>query len=109
MEAIEAWKKIIDQLDENPQEYHTVPLRKTVIPVWFTATTDGSKISISIAKTNRPSSNLKIDRYLTWNIFKKVYPIYLRREKGEKVSQEVISITVNSVYYYALIKALVTH
>lgn len=75
-------------------------------PVWFSASTDGNKIFIDMAVDHCPSSKLSSQRKLDYKTFQKVYPLYLRREKGEAVSQEVTSITVNQVYYFSLIKHL---
>ena len=86
-------------------EFPTTPKNKRD-PVWFSAFFDGDIILINKAVNNRPSSNLKMPRKLIYNIFQKVFPLYLRRERGERVSAEVTAITVDSVYYFSLIKHL---
>ncbi|MBN9647595.1 hypothetical protein J0L31_11385 [Terrisporobacter glycolicus] len=103
MEGI--WNKIIDALSKSEKEFPTIPKTKKE-PVWFLANTDGDKIYINEAVENSPSSTLKCKRTLTYEKFKEIYPIYLRREKGEKVSNEATNITRNQVYYYSLIKHL---
>lgn len=105
MEPLQAWQTIISKLDQTPREFHTVPIIQKQ-PVWFSATTDGETIFIDNATINRPSSNLKVTRRLYYKIFEKVYPLYLKREKGEPVSKEVTRITVDQVYYFSLIRFL---
>jgi hypothetical protein len=61
---------------------------------------------VNKAIKNKPSSSLTAVRVLTYETFKKVYPLYLKREKGESVSAEVTKITVNQVYYFSVIKHL---
>jgi hypothetical protein len=105
MKCEEAWNIIINKIKDSRIELSTVPkVNKT--PLWFSATTDGDRIFISEAVVNRPSSRLSMQRKLKYSTFEKIYPLYLRRENGEQVSKEVASITVNSVYYYAVIKHL---
>lgn len=96
---------IISKLIDGNIELPTVPKTKKT-PVWFTAATDGNTIFINEAVNNRPSSKLMNERKLTYKEFQKVYPLYLRREKGELVSSQVTAITRNQVYYFSLIKHL---
>jgi hypothetical protein len=106
MTTQDAWKTIMNRLGSERREFHTVPLTNKA-HVWFSAIIDGERIVITEATENKPSSSFTIPRYLKYKTFEKVYPIYLRREQGEKVSKEVTKITVNSVYYYSLIKNLI--
>lgn len=99
------WNKIIKSLSNVEKEFPTTP-KTNKNPVWFSASTDGNKIYIDEAKSNKPSSKLKTKRTLTYDNFKDVYPLYIRRENGEKVSKEVTNITRNQVYYFSLIKHL---
>lgn len=101
----EAWNAIIAKLSGDKTELPTVPKTKKT-PVWFSASTDGNTIFIEMAADHSPSSKLSSQRKLNYKTFQKVYPLYLRREKGESVSKEVTSITVNQVYYFSLIKHL---
>ena len=64
----------------------------------------GETIIITPASEHQPSSKLSAPRILKYSNFQKVFPLYLRREKGEPVSAEVTAITVNQVYYFSLIK-----
>lgn len=99
------WNKIVDKLKDGSVELPTVP-KTNRTPVWFVATTDGDKIYINKSLQNGPSCSLKMQRILDHSTFQKIYPLYLKRENGEQVSQEATSITVNSGYYYSLIKHL---
>jgi len=96
-----AWNNIIRNLRGKSIELPTVPKIKK-IPVWFSASTDGNMIFIDKASKNQPSSKLSMTRKLTYKIFQKVYPLYLKREQGESVSIEVTRLTVDQVYYFSL-------
>ncbi|MEH7096509.1 hypothetical protein [Neobacillus vireti] len=103
MTPLEAWISITKNLEGKTIELPTIPKIKK-IPVWFSATTNGDIIIIDKATSHEPSSKLSTPRILNYNTFQKVFPLYLRREKGESVSSEVTAITVNQVYYFSLIK-----
>jgi hypothetical protein len=107
MTPIQAWNLIISKLEGNRVELPTVPRTKKE-PVWFAATTDGKTVFINRAIDHVPSSKLSGQRNLTYSSFHKVYPLFLRREKGEAVSSEVTAVTVNQVYYFSLIKHFVS-
>lgn len=96
------WQMIINDLKINPRDLHTVP-KTNVEPRWFYAYTDGDNIYVTNAKEHKPSSKISTPRKLKFSTFEKIYPIHLRREKGESVSQEATSITVNQVYWYSII------
>ena len=100
-----AWNNIIRNLRGKSIELPTVPKIKK-IPVWFSASTDGNMIFIDKASKNQPSSKLSMIRKLTYKIFQKVYPLYIKREQGESVSIEVTRLTVNQVYYFSLMHHL---
>ena len=36
---------------------------------------------------------------MTYTIYQKVYPLFLRQAKGEARTKEVTAVTVNQVYY----------
>jgi hypothetical protein len=101
----QAWETIINQLNDIPIEFHTTPLINKK-HLWFSATTDGDKIYIDNSLENIPSSKISSPRKLTFKTFQKVYPFYLRREKGEQVSKAVSKITLDSVYFYSLLRFL---
>ncbi|MDP4087372.1 MAG: hypothetical protein Q8934_22670 [Bacillota bacterium] len=105
MNEKQIWNTIVAKLTGNRVELPTIPKTKK-IPVWFSATTDGEAIFIDKATDHRPSSKLSVQRNLKYSTFQKVYPLYLRRERGDAVSREVTAITVNQVYYFSLIKHL---
>lgn len=103
MTSQEAWNTIIKRLTGERIELPTVPKNKKD-PVWFSATTDGYSIFINQAIENKPSSKLSMRRKLTYTNFEKVYPFFLKRENGERVTSEVKAITVDQVYFFSLIK-----
>lgn len=96
------WLKIINNLKNNPRDLHTVPKTKKQ-PLWFYAYTNGEKIYVTNAKENTPSSKISSVRTLDFDSFEKIYPIHLRREEGENVSQEATATTRNQVYWYSII------
>ncbi|NLX74709.1 MAG: hypothetical protein GXZ13_02500 [Synergistaceae bacterium] len=97
----ELWHTIVNTFSSTPLELHTNPLNNKNYR-WFSVTSDGNKIIISSAKKHTPPSSLTADRYLNYSQFLKIYPIYLRRKKGEAVSQEAIKASSNSVYWYGI-------
>lgn len=96
------WLKIIQDLKDNPRDLHTVP-KNSAKPKWFYAYTDGDKIYVENAKEHTPSSSISLRRALDFTNFEKIYPIHLRREKGESVSKEATKATVNQVYWFSII------
>jgi hypothetical protein len=91
---------------DKKQEFPTTP-KINVHPKWFCAySRNGREIEVSPSVHHKPSSKISGIRILTENDFKKIYPIYLRREKGESVSDEAQAATFNIVYFYSLIKHL---
>lgn len=103
MTSLEIWNAIVNSLLSNSIEFPTVP-KTQKIPVWFSATTDGKTIFINKAINHNPSCQISVQRKLKYSTFQKVYPLYLRRENGERISAEVTAVTVNQVYYFSLIK-----
>jgi len=103
MTSQESWLKIVAYLKAESIEFPTVPKIKRD-HVCFEASTDGEIIMIKTAKYNRPSSQLTMQRKLSYKVFEKVYPLYLRRNKGEAVSNEALKATVDQVYYFSLIR-----
>jgi hypothetical protein len=102
---LKEWRTILNCLIENCVELPTVPKTRKG-PVWFSASAEGDIIFINQAINNKPSSKLAMQRKLNYKTFNNVYPLYLKRENGEKVSSEVSSVTVDQVYYFSLIKHL---
>ena len=96
------WQNIINDLKNNPRDLHTVP-KTNKKHLWFYAYTDGKKIYVTNAKENTPSSKISSTRTLDFAGFEEIYPVHLRREKGESVSQEATATTRNQVYWYSII------
>ncbi|MCW2279234.1 hypothetical protein [Heliophilum fasciatum] len=105
MIAQQVWNIILTNLKDKRTELPTAPKTKKS-PLWFSVTLDGNAIIVDNAAEHKPSCKIAKPRRLTYEEFQKVYPLYLRRENGEKVSAEVISVTFNQVYYFSLIKHL---
>lgn len=99
----ELWLKLLANLDKEPREFPTTP-KSSRKPLWFAAYADNNDIFVRNAKDHMPSCSIKGERKLTYAIFQKIYPIYLRREKGEHISKEATAITFDQVYWYSLIK-----
>ena len=97
------WLGIISDLKSNPRDLHTTP-KSNKKPLQFYAYTDGKYIYIDNAKGNTPSSKISSKRKLTFTELEKIYPIHLRREKGESVSRGATEATRNQVYWYSIFK-----
>ena len=96
------WAAIINDIAKHPSDIRTIPL--TGGGIWFhvKVETDGVTIAVSNAVKELPSSRLAQTRYLNKVDFESMYDIYLRRQRGEKVSQEATQITRHQVYIYAV-------
>ncbi|SDQ26948.1 hypothetical protein SAMN05216231_1241 [Virgibacillus salinus] len=70
MKSLHIWNSIIRRLKGRRVELLTVPKTKKV-PVWFSASTDGTIILINKAFDHTPSSKLSTERKLDYNTFKK--------------------------------------
>lgn len=98
------WNEFINYIATNQKEFATRP-KTNCQPKWFRATVDIQKncIYITNAKEHNPSSKIKIPRKLGLKDFKKIYPLHIRRESGERVSKEAGEATVNQVYFFSLL------
>lgn len=96
------WEELKGNLQENPRDIPTAPKQKKD-PVWFHASSDGHHIYVENAKSTVPSSNIKGVRTLNKGEFERVYPLHIRREKGEAVSEEAKKATANQVYWYGIL------
>ena len=95
------WLKIINDLRSDPRDLHTTP-KTNKKPLWFFACTDGTFIYVSNAKNHSPSTNISVTRKLGYAEFERIFPIHLRRERGESISIEAALATKNQVYWYSI-------
>lgn len=105
VEIEKVWQSLIIKLATEHVEFPTTPLNRRT-PKWFRAKSVGHDILIDFAKDHHPSCEISSPRRLTLTNFKDIYPLYLRRINGERVSAEVTAKTLNQVYYFSLIKHL---
>ena len=103
LNMFELWNKILSELSKAEMELSTIP-KTSKEPIWFRVSTDGNGIFVNPAIEHHPSSRLTMTRKLTYHEFLKIYPLYLKREKGEAVSKDAAKATVNQVYWYSIIK-----
>lgn len=97
------WKKLLANIKASPRDFHTHPKRSSKEPLWFYAETDGNVIYITNAKNHSPSCSISQERRLNFEEFKRIYPIYLKRESGARISQEATSASYNQVYWFSLL------
>lgn len=95
------WERIIDDLQNNPRDLQTIPINNR-IGKWFYAETNGKVIILKETHNKKPSSKFKNNRFLKRSDFDLIYPIYIRRKAGEKVSNES-KISFNRVYIYSIL------
>lgn len=95
---------MIKNIESFPAEIQTIPVSPNKIGVWFSVCTEKSKIFISPAKHNSPASRIKPDTSIPRNDFERLLPIYHRRQKGEKVSEEAKRLTRFQVYIYSILQ-----
>jgi hypothetical protein len=101
------WEKIINYLRKKPKDLQTIPINGS--GTWFHAeiSWDNVNIRVSNARNSHPrekTATLTVPRLLDKDEFSRVYPFYIRRENGEKVSQEVLKVSRNTVYIYSIFK-----
>lgn len=100
------WDKIISEVKEQPRDFHTVP-KTNKNPLWFHATSDGTYIYITDAKNHDNSSRITGARSLSYVEFLRIYPLYLKRCRGEAVSIEAAKATKNQVYWYGIFNEII--
>ncbi len=98
------WNFLKLELDSNTIEITSNPISKAVIPKWFTVQYEPDQMIITPAEVHHPSSKITSPRKITFSQFEKIYPYYIKRKKGEMVSQEVIQLTQNQTYHYGLMR-----
>ncbi len=99
-------KKIYEEYTAFPRDVQTNPLRKNVTPRWFHVSNAGNKIVISNAVAHNVSSNITGNRVLDIANTERMVDLYLRRTKGEAVSEEALNTTQNQVYWFGILKDL---
>jgi hypothetical protein len=95
------WEKIINDLKNNPRDLQTIPINNR-IGKWFYAEIKGEVITLKKSQNKKPSSKFINNHYLKKEDFDLIYPIYIRRKAGEKVSNES-KISFNRVYIYSIL------
>ena len=95
------WQTIVNALYANPRDVKTIPLNRS--GKWFYAYSDGISVYITNSKSKKPSCSIKGERKLNSEEFEPMIDLYLRRNRGEQVSQEAIRTTVNQVYWYGIL------
>lgn len=103
MTTRELWQKLLSELGCQSLEFPTTP-KQIRTHIWFSAKAVDSCIYVGNAKEHTPSRRISGARILTFTEFERIYPIYLKRENGERVSAEATRASVNQVYWYSLIK-----
>lgn len=96
----ELYSILLENIKKHPKDIRTIPLKGG--GVWFYCSLKGNEICIQTSQTKEPSSRIKADTKITKMDLKKIYPLYLKRQNGEKVSQEALRISRVQVYCYAI-------
>lgn len=97
------WEGIIRSFTEFPRDVQSRPLTKRP-GLWFYVYVADGTLYVDCAKEHQPSSNLSQRRRLAKSIetCDIMYDIYCRRKRGEPISAEATSKTVNQVYWYGI-------
>lgn len=98
------WDILYNNFKDHPRNIHTHPIGHDV-PKWFYAYSDGSAICIENSKGKQESCSIKGRRKLEHDKFDVVYELYLRRERGDKVSLEASRATQNASYWFGVLYA----
>lgn len=97
----EIWQSIITDLNNNPRDLQTIPLRGT--GKWFYAFANGETVFVENAHEEHDNnSNIQGVRNISREEFDNMLPIHIRRNNGEHVSAEATRTTRNQVYIYSI-------
>ena len=99
------WTDIIEEFSKRPRDIHTIPLQKGE-PVWFYVFSKDGNIYVEGAHEHLPVSKISVMRKLNKDEFEDMLKIFHRRCKGEHISAEATSKTVNQVYWYGIFAEL---
>jgi len=100
------WGEIVSFFADHPQDIRSAPRVKGRAAIWFHVRSDGKYLYVGRARTHTPSSKLSAERRLSGAELEKVYPVYLRRRRGELTAIEAQNTTHNQVYWYAILDAV---
>ena len=84
----------------DPRDVHTIPHNSS--PIWFHTGVENGQLFVEQAHSRTPSSTMVGRRFLPENEFYPVLSLYIRRKRGEHVSQEAQKATQNQVYWYGI-------
>ena len=100
----ELWTRIISAIRNNPKEMVTIR-QDGSMGKWFLASVVNGDLLISNAKTNKPSTNIAVERRITEAEFIRTFPYYLRWQNQEYgIRQEAVRLaSLNTSYIFALI------
>lgn len=96
-----SWSDLVRSFSEKPRDVVTVPTTNRA-GKWFFVSAVNGKIVVKNAKTHAESSEIKGKRPLRPEELDAMLDLYYRRKKGESVSAEATSVTVNQVYWYGI-------
>lgn len=100
MDFTPIYECILRNIQRNPQEIHTIPLRGG--GVWFSVFAENRQIYVSPATEHTPASEAQARKPITKTDLEQMFPLYVRRKNGEQVSQEALQASRVIVYCYAI-------
>lgn len=95
------WDKIVYSFQTTPRNVSTNPIILKA-PLYFYTYAENGKLYVETGRNCSNSSIIESRRQLIENECDKMYELYLRRKRGERVSSEANKITVNQVYWYGI-------
>lgn len=104
MNTGELFDYLIAELERNPGDFCTVPLKKKD-GVWFYAYAKDGNIYIGPSKNKLPSSTVK-PCMLKRKEFDDIYRLFLKRREGKSRYEDAKKVTHCQVYWYGLINEL---
>lgn len=99
--AKKAWDRVVEKINKGHTELQTLNRFED----WFTVSHKGETIFVNKSH-QKPTVRIDDTVMLYMKKFIEVYPLYLRREKGEDVSEEATKLTVDQVYFFSIMKNL---
>lgn len=100
------YQDLVESYSQEPRDVPTNPLRKE--SRWFFAYTEKVYIFVKSSSLKTPSCKIQIPRRLNPSEFDTMLDFYVRRNKGEPVSQDAAKATQNQVYWYGIFRDMET-
>ena len=101
------YNDLVKSFQINPRDVQTHPMNaNAVTPKWFHTYVENNEIYVCNSKSKHSSlASIQQRRKISRKEFETMYDLYLRREKGDTVSQIAQQESQNSSYWFGILFA----